>query len=59
MRRVHMQILSCMQVAGADVTVYRVKDPLRPDDSPDFDEGVLDAPVITKEASNIFEIQQD
>ena len=54
-----MQMFSCIQVAGADVTVYRVKDPLRPDDSPDFDEGVLDAPVITKEVNYIFEIQQD
>ena len=27
-----------------------MQDPIRPDDSPDFEEGVLDAPVVTKQA---------
>ena len=42
-----------MQVPGAEVTVYRVQDPVRPDDSPDFEEGVLDAPVVTREVSSL------
>jgi NAD(P)H dehydrogenase (quinone) len=36
-------------VEGADVTVYRVKDPIAGDDRALFDHGVLDAPVATPE----------
>jgi len=39
-----------LQVQGAEVTVYRIKDPVRPDDSTDFDEGVLEAPLVSKQA---------
>lgn len=28
------------------MTVFRVQDPVRPDDSADFDEGVLEAPAV-------------
>ena len=34
---------------GADVTVYRVKDPVVGDDRSQFDNGVLDAPAATPE----------
>ena len=37
------------QVEGADVTVYRIKDPVSGDIPEQFDEGVLDAPVATPE----------
>jgi hypothetical protein len=40
-----------LQVQGAEVTVYRIKDPVRPDNSEDFDEGVLEAPIVSKQAS--------
>ena len=39
-----------LQVRGAEVTVYRIQDPVRPDDSEDFDEGVLEAPIVSKQA---------
>lgn len=32
---------------GAEVTVWRVRDPVKGDDHAEFDEGVLDAPVVT------------
>ncbi len=35
------------QVPGAEVTVWRVRDPVKGDDHAEFDEGVLDAPVVT------------
>ncbi|EIE24075.1 flavo protein WrbA [Coccomyxa subellipsoidea C-169] len=35
------------KVPGAEVTVYRVRDPIKGDDHSLFDEGVLDAPVAT------------
>ena len=41
-----------MQVAGAEVTVYRVQDPVRPDNSSDFDEGVLEAPAVSVQVFN-------
>mmetsp|Transcript_25541 Transcript_25541/g.35221 ORF Transcript_25541/g.35221 Transcript_25541/m.35221 type:complete len:212 (+) Transcript_25541:79-714(+) len=34
-------------VEGADVTVYRIRDPVHGDIPDQYDEGVLDAPVIT------------
>ncbi|KAK9842498.1 hypothetical protein WJX81_003063 [Elliptochloris bilobata] len=34
------------KVPGAEVTVWRVRDPVKGDDHAEFDEGVLDAPVI-------------
>lgn len=37
------------KVQGAEVTVYRIKDPVRPDNSEDFDEGVLEAPIVSKQ----------
>jgi NAD(P)H dehydrogenase (quinone) len=37
------------QVEGADVTVYRVKDPIVGDDYNAFDRGVLESPVATPE----------
>jgi len=36
-----------MQVPGAEVTVYRIQDPIRGDDHALFDDGVLDAPPVT------------
>ena len=39
----------CAQVPGAEVTVYRVQDPVKGDDHSLYDEGVLDAPVVTHE----------
>lgn len=42
-----------MQVQGAEVTVYRIKDPVRPDESEDFDEGVLEAPIVSKQARSL------
>ena len=38
-----------MQVPGAEVTVYRVPDPVRGDNPEEFDEGVLEAPMVTEE----------
>ena len=38
---------ACAQVPGAEVTVWRVRDPVKGDDHAEFDEGVLDAPVVT------------
>lgn len=35
---------------GAEVTVWRVRDPVKGDDHAEFDEGVLDAPVVTVQA---------
>ncbi len=35
-----------MQVPGAEVTVYRIQDPIRGDDHALFDDGVLDAPPV-------------
>lgn len=37
------------QVEGADVHVYRIKDPVIGDDAAQFDQGVLDAPIATPE----------
>ncbi|ACO66346.1 predicted protein [Micromonas commoda] len=37
------------QVEGAEVTVYRIRDPVLGDAPGTFDEGVLDAPVATPE----------
>ena len=36
-----------LQVPGAEVAVYRVKDPVRGDDSSLYDDGVLDADIAT------------
>jgi hypothetical protein len=36
-----------LQVPGAEVTVYRVQDPVKGDDHSLYDEGVLDAPIAT------------
>ena len=40
-----------LQVPGAEVMVYRVKDPIRHDS--EFDEGVLDAPVATTQVHTL------
>ena len=40
-----------LQIPGAEVTVYRVKDPVRGDDPGEFDDGVLESPVITEKVS--------
>ena len=37
------------QVPGAEVKVYRVRDPVQGDDPTQFEEGVLDAPPITEQ----------
>lgn len=37
----------CAQVPGAEVTVYRIQDPIRGDAHDLFDDGVLDAPQVT------------
>ena len=41
--------LPTMQVPGAEVRVYRVKDPVRGDDPQYFEDGVLDAEPITEQ----------
>jgi len=41
--------LGARQVEGAEVTVYRIKDPILGDVPEQFDEGVLDSPVATPE----------
>lgn len=41
--------LTTMQVPGAEVRVYRVKDPVRGDDPQYFEDGVLDAEPITEQ----------
>ena len=38
-----------MQIAGANVKVFRIQDPVQGDDAAKFDAAELDAPVITKE----------
>lgn len=37
----------CHSVEGAEVTVYRIRDPVHGDVPDQYDEGVLDTPVIT------------
>lgn len=37
------------QVPGAEVTVYRIQDPIRGDDQALFDDGVLDAAPVTQQ----------
>ena len=37
------------QVEGADVGVYRVRDPVDGDDASKYEDGALDAPIITPE----------
>ena len=41
----------CVQVPGAEVQVFRIKDPVRGDQlsALEFDEGVFEAPVVTLE----------
>ena len=39
--------MACIQVPGAEVTVYRIQDPIKGDDHSLFDDGVLDAPPVT------------
>ena len=41
-----------LQVPGAEVTVYRVRDPVKGDDHSLFDEGVLDAPVASVQVTS-------
>lgn len=41
--------LTTTQVPGAEVRVYRVKDPVRGDDPQYFEDGVLDAEPITEQ----------
>ena len=42
------QITHCaLQVPGAEVKVYRISDPVRGDNPDHFEEGVLDAPLVT------------
>lgn len=40
-----------MQVPGAEVKVYRISDPVRGDNPEHFEEGVLDAPLVTDKVS--------
>lgn len=40
-----------MQVPGAEVKVYRISDPVRGDSPEHFEEGVLDAPLVTDKVS--------
>lgn len=41
-----------MQVPGAEVKVYRVSDPVHGDNPDHFEEGVLDAPLVTDKVSS-------
>ena len=43
--------LSTFQVPGAEVKVYRVKDPVRGDDPQYFEDGVLDAEPMTDQVA--------
>ena len=45
----HVVAEGARTVEGAEVTVYRIRDPVRGDDPTTFDAGVLAAPVATKE----------
>ena len=46
-------IVTCgMQVPGAEVKVYRVSDPVHGDNPDHFEEGVLDAPLVTDKVSS-------
>ena len=44
-----------LQVPGAEVAVYRVKDPVKGDDSSLYDDGVLDAEIATDQVSRIWQ----
>ena len=39
--------LLALQVPGAEVKVYRISDPVRGDNPEHFEDGVLDAPLVT------------
>lgn len=40
-------MVGAAQVPGAEVTVWRVRDPVKGDDHAEFDDGVLDAPIVS------------
>lgn len=43
------------QVHGADVTVFRIQDPIKGDDPKQYEEGVLEAPIVTIPVSSCVE----
>ena len=44
-----------LQVPGAEVAVYRVKDPVKGDDSSLYDDGVLDAEIATEQVGTALQ----